>query len=668
MNSSLLHTAGTQYSTYYKEIDGIRAIAVILVVLFHLEIAGFKGGFVGVDIFFVISGYLITGLLLDELYQSRVKNIDYGLFLIRRAKRIFPALAFTLFLSFFIAEISFRPDDFEHLGGSIFYALVGLSNILFWSQSGYFDKVAYLKPALHTWSLSVELQFYLIWPIIVLFLFRRVPRAHLTQAFFLISAFSVLLNIAYVNNLFEIQNKLGLYLSVSFSNVESSAFFLMPFRIFEFSLGAALLGVEHSQNRSDWVKEAAVFIGFLTIMYAATQHKDEHAYTCTFALLPCFGAALIIYGAKTSRLFGALLRHSLVSGLGLISYSVYLIHWPTIVFYKYIKPESWSLLDKVAVLILSIAIAALLYKFIEAPFRRIDFQSTSSGRRKFWSAVSLSLVIVGAPALHVYSHDGWRWRFPKNVSYLLSGTKDSLSTLKPRAPGCSFTNFKNFDQAECIQPVNGKVNILLMGDSVASYSWMGLNENLPRERFNLLQATPSNCRPGVNWGMDYCLQSNQFMFDFIEKNAIDLTIFASLGPDYNNFRETIRYMKAIGKPVLVVGQPFIFKEKLIDIVAREASEKSTEYEIQSIARDGLLSNTVDLRRAIQKIANEENVDYFDIQEQLCDVVDDLSTCSFIIGNSLITADNNHLTPAASTKIFKKLGGIIRAKYQNLNVF
>jgi hypothetical protein len=249
------------------------------------------------------------------------------------------------------------------------------------------------------------------------------------------------------------------------------------------------------------------------------------------------------------------------------------------------------------------------------------------------------------------------------VADLLAGTSESLKALKVRAPGCSFTNFNDFNSAGCIQLDPGKFNILLMGDSVASYIWMGLSENLPKDRYNILQLTPSNCRPGYEWGVDYCLQSNKFAFDFIAKNQIDLTIFASLGPDLNNFRWTIKYMKQIDKPVLVVGQPFIFIGRLTDIITA-ARTASTEAEIQAAARKGLLANTVDLRQSIQKIAIEEGARYFDIQEQLCRIVDDISTCSFVVGNSLITADNNHLTPAASIKIFKKLADNIRAEFGN----
>lgn len=649
---------------YYKEVDGLRALAVLMVIFFHLNVSGFTGGFIGVDVFFVISGYLITKLLLEEFSKSG--EVDYGLFFIRRSKRIFPALAVSLCATFYIAVAIFKIEDFKYCSGSIVYAVTGLSNIFFWKQAGYFDVGADLKPALHTWSLSVETQFYLVWPFIIVLIFRNFSRISSCTAIFLLGAGSLIANVIFTNDSFNVSAAFGRYLTEPFQNREASIFFLMPFRIFEFSIGACVVWADGYRDYLKRGSEISILAGLAMVFYAATQFNVNLVYPSFYALLPCFGAALILWSAKSSGFLGLVLRHPASVGLGLISYSLYLVHWPAIVFYKYVNQGTWGIFDKLFILVLSLIIATAMYRFIERPFRSIDVRSVPVLRHQFWGVCAVVLIVVGLPAAHSYTHNGWQWRFPILVADLLTGTSESLKASKVRASGCSFANFNDFDPASCIHPEVGKINVLLMGDSVASYIWMGLSENLPKDRYNILQLTPSNCRPGYEWGVDYCLQSNQFAFDFIAKNKIDLTIFASLGPDLNNLRSTIRYMKKVDRSVLIIGQPFIFTGRLTDIITA-ASTASTEAEIQDAARKSLLPNIVDLRQSIQKVAMEEEASYFDIQEQLCRKVDDISTCSFIVGNSLITADNNHLTPAASIRIFKKLAEDIRSKFDNLSL-
>jgi peptidoglycan/LPS O-acetylase OafA/YrhL len=216
------------------EVDGLRALAVVTVVLFHLNIPGFSGGFIGVDVFFVISGYLITKIIVEELSTSG-GSFDYSGFFIRRAKRIFPALAVTLVISFYAAIFLLRAQDLENFSGSMLSAIMGLSNIFFWRQAGYFDVGADLKPALHTWSLSVEAQFYLIWPIIMVWLFRRFSRVGQLIGILAIGAASLALNVV-ITDTFSVAALLGKYLSDAFKNREATIFFLMPFRIFEFAL------------------------------------------------------------------------------------------------------------------------------------------------------------------------------------------------------------------------------------------------------------------------------------------------------------------------------------------------------------------------------------------------------------------------------------------------
>lgn len=170
---------------YRPDIDGLRAIAVLAVILYHFKVPFFTGGFVGVDVFFVISGYLITKGILSQQDEGRFK---LGEFYTRRVRRLIPALLFTIAVSYALSALLFSPNDFKQMSGSTVYALTGISNIFFWLESGYFDSAAIVKPLLHTWSLSVEIQFYALWPIILLSTYRLTKSALPTAAIFLLGS------------------------------------------------------------------------------------------------------------------------------------------------------------------------------------------------------------------------------------------------------------------------------------------------------------------------------------------------------------------------------------------------------------------------------------------------------------------------------------------------
>jgi peptidoglycan/LPS O-acetylase OafA/YrhL len=655
----MLQKGASRYVEYYSEVDGLRALAVTTVILFHLNIAGFTGGFVGVDVFFVISGYLITKLIVAELSRSD-GTFDYSRFFFRRAKRIYPALLVTLFISFWIAVVVFNAQDLKRFSGSVISALSAVSNIFFWQHAGYFDVGNDLKPALHTWSLSVEFQFYLIWPFIVLWSFRSFSRFGQLICVLSIGAASFALNYVMIDT-FNMATSLSKYLPNAFKDREATIFFLMPFRVFEFSIGASLLWLEACGRRFRWSHELCTVFGCAMILYAAIQFDVGLTYPSYHALVPCLGSALILMSARSARFAGAFFRNPVSVGLGAISYSLYLVHWPIIVFYKHVYPGHWTTSDKVAICGFSLLLAMALYWLVEKPFRSISVSSLKGRSYGFWAGPASVLAVVVMPAVYAYGDEGWQWRYPVVVADLFRQTGDSLKHHKIRSPGCEFTNFRDFDAPKCVYPQPGKINILLLGDSVASYVWIGLRDNLPEDRYNILQLTPSNCRPGINWGVDYCLQSNQFIFDFIAKNEIDLTILSSLGPDHSNLRKSLAYLASVNRRALVIGQPFVFNGRLVDIVAAAAGAATTQEHVQEAARNGLI-DTGEARREIRRIAMEQRAGYFDIQEQLCKIADDLTTCNFVIDNGLITADNNHLTPSAAIKIFKGLAVKIMSEY------
>lgn len=647
---------------YYKEIDGLRAIAVIVVFLFHLNIPGFSGGFIGVDVFFVISGYLITQLILQELAGSKELGqieFDYVSFYIRRTKRLAPALIITLFLSACIAVTIFYPYDLQKFSSSVMYALLGLSNIFFWNEAGYFDISSEVKPTLHTWSLSVEAQFYLVWPLLVTFFYKHITQKRLIWIWIGLGCISLMLNLFFIEDIGNVAILSGRYISSAFKNREATIFFLTPFRMYEFIMGASIVWTErHVSTLPIWCDDILCFTGLCLIFNTVLLHTSS-SFSIVYALLPCLGTALVLLSAKHSRYTGSILCNPLMVSIGLMSYSLYLIHWPAIVFYKYVKSSGLTYLDKIYIVLLSVVVAWLLYQFIEKPFRRIQLNIADKKRYQFLNIFIAGFVLVISPIVMAFVYNKSKFRSFQTTNELLAKTNEVLKTKKIRDAACSFNNLKDFNMEVCIQPDPKKVNILLLGDSVAEYIWIGLAENLPKSRYNILQFSPSGCRPGMNWGETFCLESNQYIFEYITKQPIDLVVFASLGPDFHNFRDTLKYMIKMNKRALVIGQPFIFSGRLTDIIS--ASKAKTEHDIQIAAIEGLV-DTSNARQVIEKMAYEEGVKYFDIQKQLCRIVDKLSTCDFIIDNSLITADNNHLTPPASIAIFKKLAEEIVRDY------
>jgi len=339
---------------YQRHIDGLRAVAVLSVVFFHYGQSAFGGGFVGVDVFFVISGYLISNLILKEV--SSTGDFNFKRFYIRRIRRLFPALAVTLALSLAFAVTLFSPEQLQNYGRSLAAAVFSVSNIQFWMESGYFDNSGHLKPLLHTWSLSVEEQFYLFWPAILWFFARgSSPRRQFT-ILAILGSVSFALNYLWVNGQFDLEFR-------------ATIFYLTPFRIFELVIGGMAIFLPRIIPPGQWLHELLMTTGLTLIAYAVFSYSDLMVFPYLAALAPCLGALLVIV-SPGSRIVGALLTNRLAVGIGLISYSLYLIHWPMLVFYEYYTLIPLTQSEYVALFVLSCVLAVLMYFFVEKPFRK----------------------------------------------------------------------------------------------------------------------------------------------------------------------------------------------------------------------------------------------------------------------------------------------------------
>lgn len=390
-------------SRYRSDIDGLRAVAVISVLLFHVDFTTFSGGYVGVDVFFVISGFLITRLIRDEVVKTN--DFSFANFYLRRARRLFPALFFTLCASFLTATVMFTPDDLQRFGGSLIHAIMSVSNFYFWSESGYFTTEAEYRPLLHTWSLSVEEQFYMIWPIVLVFLLIKTPRYSAPAILILVGAISFGLNLVFANGFTYFK-----FLGNIFADGAPTIFFLTPFRIFELGIGALVVWIIDYQPRNKMLLEPLALIGLAMIAYAVFTYTETTLFPSYNALFPCIGTALIIY-AGTARYSGKLLSNKLAVGIGLISYSLYLIHWPMIVFYKYWKSAELTMIEQVAICAASIVGAILMYRFVEQPFRRAS-SPTAWSRPAFGLSCSMLALLLILPSANTWATGGWTWRLP----------------------------------------------------------------------------------------------------------------------------------------------------------------------------------------------------------------------------------------------------------------
>lgn len=370
---------------YKTEIDGLRALAVMLVLLCHMEL-GLPGGYIGVDVFFVISGFLITSTVMSSLEQKR---FSFWKFYAKRFIRLYPALLAVIIITFILGFLLLDPVLMGWLGRTGKYALTSTSNLFYNAHLGYFDIAGQRQVFLHTWSLGVEWQFYLISPVL-LWLTLKVSHR-------LVFALLLVITLA---SLYTSQWMLT-------HGQATSAYYLMPSRAFEIGLGALLV---FFYNRQIGPRAGClwVVIGLACILIASFIYNPKTPFPGIYALLPCLGSVACIYGAKAFAK-GNVLRFAPVVFIGKISYSVYLVHWPLFVLYKYYVFRDLYFIEKISLTATALILGALLYKLVEARY-------TWGSLKYRGRACLVMLVIVGLfVALFDYSNrpsKGLSWRIP----------------------------------------------------------------------------------------------------------------------------------------------------------------------------------------------------------------------------------------------------------------
>lgn len=454
----------TKHRQFRKDINGLRAWAVIAVVLYHFEIPGFTGGFTGVDVFFVISGFLMTGIVTKGLEQRNFSLTD---FYISRALRIVPALAFMCGTLLGIGWLILLPPDYKALSSHIAYSLSFASNIEYWLESGYFATASHEKWLLHTWSLSVEWQFYLILPILLLATWhiKKGRRAQLLVVGTFLAA--------------------SLLASISTTQTDQSgAFFLLHTRAWEMLAGGLVFLAAPLLNCNDNIKIWSKKLGILLITLSIIIFDPESKWPGWLALIPVAGAMLVIAANHESMLTGS----TLFQWIGDRSYSIYLWHWPICVALTHFDIKDDPRLITIGV-ISSIALGHISYVLIENNFRQ---RSSPKISKKDILGVVIVCGAVAAPAVLVWGLNGVSGRFSQSIE-IAAAEAESIS---PRRGDCHPN--KGPKSPSCIHGT-GDRKIVLIGDSHANSMVAGLTSAGAQHGFSVVEWTYSACNfvPGI---------------------------------------------------------------------------------------------------------------------------------------------------------------------------
>ncbi|WP_263488325.1 acyltransferase family protein [Mesorhizobium sp. CA14] len=394
-----IHGHGQAGLAYRADIDGLRALAIVPVVLYHSGVPGFGGGFAGVDVFFVISGFLMASLISGEITRG-----DFSLlrFYERRIRRIFPALFAVLAASSIAAWFLLMPAELEYFARSLKAAALFTSNIQFEKESGYFDIGAQMKPLVHTWSLAVEEQFYILFPLLLVAI-NRFARRHTVPI--LIG----LLIVSFVASAWTVFHS------------PVAAFYLLQFRAWELLVGSLIAFDAIPRPKRSAMRGGLAAGGILLIALAMFGFNDRTLFPGPTALLPCLGAALVIYAHDEHGPVGQILRSKPVVFIGLISYSLYLWHWPVIVFSREMAGRELSLLNGGLIALMSLAIAAFSWWFIEQPFRGRDGRI---GRPSLFAGAVLMIAVAVGFGSHIIHDKGVPSRLPVDARNVYAATYD----------------------------------------------------------------------------------------------------------------------------------------------------------------------------------------------------------------------------------------------------
>tara|TARA_Y100000296_G_scaffold55253_1_gene63399 strand:+ start:181 stop:2073 length:1893 start_codon:yes stop_codon:yes gene_type:complete len=604
-------------SSFRTDIQGLRALAVLSVVIYHISPKHLIGGFVGVDIFFVISGYLIIGQICNQLSSN---SFSLSTFYVKRFKRLFPAYISVAAITSLFAFFLFLPSEFKGFTSSLVYSSFYISNFYFYSKSGYFDSELQGNPLLHTWSLSVEEQFYALMPFVLIFCYANFNRWKYAG----LLAIGVLSFIA----------------CLILSSVDINLAFFSPItRFWQFVAGgfAALylsrISIASGMRELINVSCLIALMGCIIFM----SHDD---FPGVKVIIPTLATTLFLGFSRSEDLSYRVASIKIARFFGNISYSLYLWHWPVIIFYPLLLQQEATQLHKVNILLLSILFGSFGYYFIEERFRR----GTSKPHRVGFATVSLTCLLL----LTVWLNESFQ------ESRFTPRQKELESFLAYRTPHfrgetCFLTSqsrgLEDFDKLNCIVNEKEKENILLIGDSHAAHWYSSLNRSISKNQ-TLSQITASGCKPVLRTnGAKRCKELMSWAYnESITSERFSKVIISArwLRKDIPLLHESIELLQSRGLKIVVIGPVVEYFQPLPRILAMSD-------DAATISNSSNIQDALKIDSDMQKEITDLNASYFSTLNAMCS---DQFSCITEVNNIPVQFDYGHLTEAGAQKILE----------------
>ena len=628
---------------YRPDLDGLRAVAILSVLAFHLSPTRASGGFVGVDVFFVLSGYLISAILFSEIATCRFSVLA---FYERRVRRIFPALFGMLIVASTVISFFLLPNEFIAYAKSVIAATTSSSNLYFWQHSGYFDSPT-SNPMLHTWSLAVEEQFYILFPIFLLItrrFFEQWLKHSVVILFFASLAASVV----------------TLYYNTT------TAFYMPYTRAWELLMGTVISLGLFPRLRLVSVRNGVTLLGIGMIGYSVLRYGPQTHFPGLAAVVPCVGSALIIgAGESGSTLVGKALTWRPMVFIGLISYSLYLWHWPVIVLnglglslnFNAVLPHRWAFVllsqtsNKAMEILVSFVLAVLSWRFVERPFR--SYPRRIERRPLFALSAAVMVVLLLCSGAMIYA-SGFPGRFPRRAVQVASFLSPPGASNLGQLGDCVITEGNRatvFDDSDCLQWAPGKETFLLLGDSHAGSLWDGLKASLPGS--NVPLAAVWGCRPSIHpEGSPLCKQMMDFIFQkYLPSHAIQGLLVEArwYSKDLNGLDEIATWAKAHGITVIVFGPVAEYDAPLPRLLAY-----SIAWHKPSLAQQHRVAYSPVMDALMRDLAeNRWHVLYASLYQATCESDRCLEYADETNGIPLLN-DTDHLTEAGSRLVVHRL--------------
>ena len=619
---------------YRPDIDGLRAVAVLPVVLFHAGVTALGGGFVGVDVFFVISGYLITSLIAEEIRGDR---FSIARFYERRIRRIMPALIAVLAVCVAAALWLLPPFDLVDFGRSALATAGFGSNVLFWRQSGYFDAPAHLKPLLHTWSLAVEEQFYIFFPLLLFALRRRRKQVQLVV----------------VGALFAASLVACIWMT---AHDASTAFYLAPFRTWELLTGSLLALVEVRSSTRAWPREALAVGGLTMIVWSVAAFTELTPFPGVHALVPCIGAGLIIHAGRSGSTFvGRILASPPLVFVGKISYSLYLWHWPFLIYAGFWFVHPMTAAQTAVVVTVAGGTSVLSWRFVEQPFRR-----TKLSRRKIVLAAVGAMGLVVAFGVSTQLTHGW----PARISSEARRFDAARTDRSPDRERCHATDAHPIPFADkCTYGPPRAPVLAIWGDSFAAELGYELGQLARAHGDALLYISYSACGPAVDafaTTEPACERHNEEVLDRLAKlPSLQTVVLVARYEAYEHrgqdgflagFTRVAEHLADAGKQVVVVYPIPSPPGHVPSILARlvELGRSPGEAAIVRADYDAANRRTT---TTLDTLVQHPGIRGAHPERALCDA----DRCKVLVDGQVLYFDADHLSLAGARLVLPQLG-------------